>query len=56
VKAALGHPNMKDPGFVANVDLADLNGLQKLNVYQVSGDVAFDCRLDRTVNVISTSR
>jgi len=56
VKAALGHPNMKDPGFVANVDLADLNGLQKLNVYQVSGDVAFDCRLDRTVNVIATSR
>ena len=56
VKTALGHPNMKDPGFVANVDLADLNGLQKLNVYQVSGDVAFDCRLDRTVNVISTSR
>jgi hypothetical protein len=53
IKAALGHPNMKDPGFVANLDLEGLTGLQKLNVYEISGNVAFDCALDRTVNVAS---
>jgi hypothetical protein len=56
VKAALGHPNMKDPGFVANVDLTGLNGLQKLNIYEISGNVAFVCSLNRTVNVVTTSR
>jgi hypothetical protein len=56
VKAALGHPNMKDPGFVANVDLAGLNGLQKLNIYEISGNVAFDCSLNRTVDVVTTNR
>jgi hypothetical protein len=53
VKAALGHADMKDPGFVANLDLEGLTGLQKLNIYQISGNVAFDCSLDRTVNVVS---
>jgi hypothetical protein len=53
IKAALGHPNMKDPGFAANLDLEGLTGLQKLNIYEISGNVAFDCSLDRTVNVAS---
>ena len=54
VKATLGHPNMKDPGFVANLDLGGLAGLQKLNIYEISGNVAFDCSMERTVSIIST--
>jgi hypothetical protein len=51
VNAYFGHPNMKASGFVANIDLAGLSGVQKLDIYEISDGVAVDCSLHRTVNV-----
>jgi len=56
VKAYFGHPNMKDPGFVANVDLAGLSGVQKLDIYEMSGSIAFDCSSNWSVDIVPTSR
>jgi len=43
-------------GFVANVDLAGLSGVQKLDIYEMSGSIAFDCSSNWTVNIVPTSR
>jgi hypothetical protein len=51
VNAFFGHPNMKTPGFVANVDLAGLTGAQELDVFEICNGVAIDCTLHRTVNI-----
>jgi len=53
VKAYLAHLNMKDPGFVANIDLTGLLGRQKIDIYGITGDTAFEYALDRTINIVS---
>jgi hypothetical protein len=44
---------MKDPGFVANIDLTGLLGRQKIDIYGITGDTAFEYALDRTINIVS---
>jgi hypothetical protein len=56
VKGYLGHLNMKDPGFVANLDLTGLLGKQKIHIYGVAGGTAFEYASDRAINIVSPSR
>jgi hypothetical protein len=42
---------MKDPGFVANIDLTGLLGRQKIDIYGITGDTAFEYALDRTITL-----
>jgi hypothetical protein len=44
---------MKNPGFVARIDLTGLYGRQDLKIYQVYDNDAFESSLHWTVNVIS---
>jgi hypothetical protein len=51
VNAYFKQPNMKNPGFVAPIDLTGLHGLQSLDIYQVYDNAAIDCAVNRNIEI-----
>jgi hypothetical protein len=49
VNAYFGQPNMKDPGFVANINLTGLSGPLKLDIYQVYRNAALDASVNLNI-------
>jgi hypothetical protein len=46
VAAYLHRPGMKNPGFIATLDLKELSGPQAISVYSLADGKAYDCGID----------